>query len=325
MSDTTIQPQALLLSRAKVCQMLSITVREFYALINAGKLHPLQTRQRHMRVPLAEVMSIKAEFAHRTLAMPYEKFIQAATFFTSNAVEVNGHLLDLGYPKAPVEYIQRCRAAAESDAKLDLIRVKTFGEFMVAFGRAQEILKRGDLRLLVELLTMMQKTESEIQQTIRGKYGRDYAPADVLRFIEYFWNWRTMDPESVQFYMEYVQGREKVLKECAYRRADYFIYYALGIDFGGEVAELLERSCLGLIHKLNFLIDGYVYGNSAVSQKDLESLTNIISELLGAASQVRAGKVPKGKQGGLADMLIPQAITRDKFFDAEKAAQFKKV
>lgn len=323
MSDTTIQPQALLLSRAKVCQMLSITVREFYALINAGKLHPLQTRQRHMRIPLAEVMAVKAEFAHRTLALPYEKFIQATTFFTSNAVEVNGHLLDLGYPKAPVEYIQRCRAAAESDAKLDIIKVKTFGEFMVAFGRAQEILKRQDLRLMVELLTMLQKTESEIQQTIRGKYGRDYAPADVLRFVEYFWNWRAMDPESVQFYMEYVQGREKVLKECAYRRSDYFIYYALGIDFGGEVAELLERSCLGLIHKLNFLVDGYVYGNAAVSQRDLEGLTTIISELLGAASQVRAGKIPKGKQGGLADMLIPKAITRDQFLEAEKTTSFK--
>lgn len=323
MSDTVIPQQQLLLSRAKVCQMLSISIREFYALVNAGKFHPLQTRQRHMRIPLAEVMAIKAEYSHRTLALPYEKFVKAATFFTSNAVEVNGLLADMGYPKAPIEYIQRCRTAAESDPKLEIIKVKSIGEFTVAFGRAHEILKRQDLRLLVELLTMIQKSETEIQETIRGKYGRDYAPADILRFIEYFWNWRIMDPESVSFYFDFLQGREKVLKECAYRRADYFIYYALGIDFGGEIAELLERSCLGLLHKLNFLIDGYVYGNVAVSQKDLGNLTEIISTLLGASSQVRAGKIPKGKQDAMAAMLIPQAVTRDKFFETEKSTHFQ--
>src|SRR3990172_5956261 len=128
-----------------------------------------------------------------------------------------------------------------------------------------------------------------------------------------------MDPESARFYFEFLMGREKLLKECAYRRADYFIYYALGIDFGGEIGELLERSCLGLMHKLNIFIDGYVYGDVAISQRDLQQIVEIIATLLGAAKSVREGRVPKGKQQGLADSLIPKAISRSEFFDREKA------
>lgn len=322
MSDTIGHAQPLLLSRHKVCQMLSITDREFYALVQDGKLHPLHTRQRHVRVPMAEVLALKAEFAHRALALPYEKFIQAATFFSPSAIEINSHLLSFGYPKAPIEYIERCRSAAQGDSKLQIIREKTLVDFMRTFGSAQEILKRGDLRLMVECLTMIQKSEKEIRDTIKAKYGRDYGEADILRFIEYFYNWRLMDPASVSFYMDYVQGRERVLKECAYRRTDYFIYYALGIDFGGEIPELLERSCLGLLHKINVMIDGFVYGTSIPPIKDLMNISEIITNLLGAAQGCRAGKTAKGKAADMAESLIPSAVGRDKFFAMEKSTTF---
>ena len=302
--------------------MLSITTREFYNLIQAGKLHPIQSRQRHARVPLVEVLSLKAEVSHRALVLPYEKFIRSATFFTMNAVEINDKLAELKCPKAPLEYIERCRVAAEADSRIELIKEKSFGEFMQVLGVAREILKHDDLRLMTECLVMIQKGEKEIQDYIRGKYGREYATADILRFIEYFWNWRTMDPESVKFYFDFLTSREKVLKECAYRRADYFVYYALGIDFGGEIADLLERSTLGLIHKLNFLVDTYVYGESMISQKDLSNLTDVISNLLGAAQSCRMGRVPKGKQKELAEGMIPIAVSRDQFFETEKGTSF---
>lgn len=316
--------QPLLLSRQKVCQMLSITHREFYALVTAGKLHPVHTQQRHIRVPLAQVMALKAEFAHRALALPYQKFIEAVTCFADNAKDVNYHLINLSYPQAPSEFIDRMRILAKEGSKEPLIRQQSIGEFYRAIGRADEIVKRPDLRLLVELLTMINRGEQEIVDTIRAKYGREYGKADILRFQEYFWNWRIMDPESVKFYFEFLQGREKILKECAYNRADYFIFYALGIDFGGEVAELLERSCLGLIHKLNFLIDSYVYGNAAVSQKDLKGISDIISNLLGASQSVRAGKIPKGKQGPMVDDLIPRSVSRQGFFETENRVDFGK-
>ncbi len=214
------------------------------------------------------------------------------------------------------------RIIAQQQGKVELIRQDSIGEFYTSLGRADEILKHPDMRLMVELLTMINKGEKEIVETIRGKYGREYGLADIMRFQEYFWNWRVMDPESVKFYFEFLQGREKVLKECAYSRADYFVIYALGIDFGGEISTLLERSCLGLLHKLNFLIDSYVYGNSAVSHKDLRSVSDIISNLLGAAQSVRAGKVPKGKQGDMMDNLVPKAVGRKSFFETESGVEF---
>lgn len=315
--------ESLLLSRAKVCQMLGITGREFYALVEAKKLHPIHTRQRHIRVPRAEVMALKSEYAHRALNLPYDKFIKAATYFTTNAVEINDLLAKLHYPPAPVDYIERCRLAATGDQKQELIREKSYGEFVAALGRAQEILKRDDLRLMVELLVMIQKTEKEIRDVVKAKYGREYGEADVLRFIEYFWNWHLMDPDSVKFYMEYIQGREKILKTCAYERADYFIYYHLGLDFGAEIPELLEKSCLGMIHKLNVLVDGYAFGTMAVSLKDLSSVTEIIVNVLGAAQGMRNGKVPKGRQPEVLDKMIPAAVNRTKFFEAEGATSFK--
>ncbi len=315
--------EPMLLTRAKACTMLGVTGREFYGLVTAGKLHPIYTRQRHMRVPLAEVMGLKAEFAHRALNLPYDKFIKAATFFTTNAAEINELLGKLHYPPAPVEYIERCRMAAQSDPKLEIIREKNYGDFLTVLGRAQEILRRDDLRLMVELLSMIQKTDKEIRDIVKAKYGREYGEADVLRFLEYFWNWHLMDPDSVKFYMEYVQGREKVLKTCAYERADYFIYYHLSLDFGGEIPELLEKSCLGMIHKLNLLVDSYAFGTASVSLKDLATVTEIIVNVLGAAQGVRAGRVGKGKQADLVDKLIPAAVNRTKFFEAEGATQFK--
>jgi hypothetical protein len=313
------KPVPLLLQRAKVCAMLQITKREFYALVDAGKLHPVNDQQKRVRVPLAEVISLKAELAHRALSLPYEKFVMAASFFSKNAVDVNQHLMTLEYPKAPYEYIERMKIQAQTHPSLEIIRAETLPDFFRTLGRAEEIVKRADLRLLVELLHMMNRGEKEIQEVIRAKYGREYAPGDILQFIQYFYNWRIMDPESVRFYSEFVMGREKLLKECAYRRADYFVYYALGIDFGGEIAELLERSCLGLLHKLSIFIDGYVYGDVAVSQRDLQTLADIVATLLGAAKSVREGKVPKSKQAGLAETLIPKAISRGEFFDREKA------
>ena len=302
--------------------MLSITHREFYSLIEVGKLHPLQGRSRHLRVPLAEVLALKAEFAHKTIALPWEKFIQAVTFFTTNAAEVNRHLTDLGYPRAPVEYIDRLRASAQNDPKLEIIREKSIGEFFRTFGRADEILKREDVRQLTELLTMINKGEAEIKETIRAKYGREYGDADVLRFVEYFYNWKIMDPDSVKFYFQYLQGRDLILKQCAYSRADYFITYALGIDFGGEVSELLERSCLGLIHKLSIMIDGYVYQTTPVSQKDLAHLVGIIESLLSASASCRAGKVSKPKQKEIMDNFVPTAVKRETFFEEEKKTTF---
>lgn len=315
--------QPLFLPRHKVCTMLGITKREFHALIAAGKLHPVQTALGHNKIPLAEVISLKAEYAARALSTPYEKFVRAATWFCASSMEVNAKLTILNLPKAPVEYLERLRVVTQKDPDPALIKAESAHDFFTMLGRAEEILKRPDLRLLVELLHMVNRGEEEIRQTLLAKYGRDFGVEDVARYIEYFYNWRVMDPDSVKFYFDFLQGREKLLKECAYRRADYFIFYALGIDFGGEVADLLERSCLGLLHKLNIFVDGYVYGDLMVTQNDIQKMADIISTLLGAASQMRAGRIPKGKQREVVDALVPAAYSREAFFAGEKSASFK--
>lgn len=322
MPDDLIQQEPLLLTRAKVCRMLMISAREFTALIDAGKFHPIFTKQRHQRIPLAEVLALKSELAHRGTVIPHEKFVQACCAFAENGFDVNRYISEIGFLRVPVDYIERLRTHLNSDMNLPIIRATTFVDLMKQLGKAAEIQKRPDLRLLVECLYMINKGEKEISETVKAKYGRDYTPEDIYRYIEYFFNWKTMDPDSTRYYFEFMNGREKLLKECAHRRADYFIYYALGIDFGGEIGDLIERSCLGLMHKLNFFIDGYVYGDAAVSQRDLQSMADIIQSLLGAAKLVREGKVPKGKQSEIADKTIPQAFDRTSFFDGEKKVKF---
>jgi hypothetical protein len=302
--------------------MLMISTREFYALIESGKFHPVFTKQRHQRIPLAEVMALKQELANRASVLPHEKFIQACGVFAENAFDVNRYVTSLGYFKVPIDYIERLRVQLEVDKNVGVIKVASFGELLTALGKAAEIQKRPDLRTLVECLHMICKGDKEIADTVRAKYGREYSPEDIGRYIEYFFSWRSLDHESAKFYLEMLTGREKLLKECAYRRADPFIYYALGVDFGGEVSELLERSSLGLIHKLNFFIDGYVYGDGAVSLRDLQSMVDIIGGLLGSAKDVREGKVPKGKQGELIDNGVPKAFSRTAFFETEKKTQF---
>jgi hypothetical protein len=302
--------------------MLSISTKEFYALVQAGKIHPFTTSGKHIKVPVAEIIALKAELSHRALAMPCEKFIMASAFFASNAVEVNQALSDLGCPRAPVEYIERLRMTARQDSSANLIRAKTLDEFFQAFGRSYELLKREDVRLMVEVLHMISKGEEEIAQAVRAKYGREYTNDEVQRFIEYFWSWKVMDPDSARFYFELIQGRNRTLKECAYKRADYFVYYALGIDYGGEVAELLERSCLGLLYKFNILVDSFVYGTAMVNQQDLQRSAELIQTILGAARDVRDGKTPKDKGKSLADHSLPNAITRGEFFKSEKETAF---
>lgn len=312
----------LLLTRAKVCQLLSITVREFYALVEAQKLHPLYTANRQIRISLAEAMAVKSELSSRAITVPHEKFIMSCTFFCPNSIDLNSLLVQLKFPRIPLDYAERLRLQAQSDPGLTLIKEKSLQDFYRTLGRADEIFKREDLRLMVEALTMIGKGEQEISQMVQAKYGRTYGKDDILRFVEYFYNWKTMDPASASFYIEYLSGREKVIKKCAYNRADPFIHYALGIDFGGEIADLLERSCLGLVHKLNFFIDGMVYGEGIVTQRDLMQMAEIISNLLGAAKSVRDGKVPKGKQKQMADTMLPQAVGRGDFFEKEKSTTF---
>lgn len=322
MSDIIESGPSLLLGRKKVCSMLGITVREFYALIQGQKLHPLQTKSGQHRVPLAEVIALKAEFSRRAVVLPYEKFIRAASHFTSTTNQVNDRLEDLGFIRAPNEYIERVRVQEQNHPDLSLVRVGSIHEFFKALGRVEEIARRRDIRLLVESLHMIARGEEEIRQIVRAKFGTDFEPAEIQKYIEYFYNWRIVDVDSVKFYFDFLSGRERLVKECAYRRADYFIFYALGIDFGGEIAELLERSCLGLLHKLNLFIEGYVYGDMQVSQRDLQQLAEIISTILGAAKDVRQGKVSKKDQETIVDKLLPKAVTRDNFFKAERELNF---
>lgn len=322
MPDDLIQQEPLLLTRAKVCRMLMITVREYTALIEAGKFHPIYTKQRHQRIPIGEVIALKSELAHRGTVIPHEKFVQAICAFSENAFDVNRYLSEIGYLRVPVDYIERLRTHLNSDPNLNIVRATTFIGLMQGLGKAAEIRKREDLRLLIECLYMINKGEKEISETVKAKFGREYTPEDIYRYIEYFYNWKTMDPDSTRYYFEFLNGREKLLKECAHRRADYFIYYALGIDFGGDISDLIERSCLGLMHKLNFFIDGYVYGDAQISQRDLQAMSTIIQTLLGSAKMVREGKVPKGKQGEIVDKTIPQAFDRTSFFETEKKVKF---
>jgi len=312
------------LTRKNAMAMLGLSKHEFASLVSEGKLHPIKTTTGHDRVSLAEIISLKAEFSARALATPYEKFIQAASFFCANAQDINRQLSTLGLPTVPTEYINRLRTNAEKDPDPGLIKVRSAREFFTALGRAEEILKHPDLKLMAELLHMVNRGEEEIRQTIRAKYGREYGVEDVARYLEYFYNWRIMDPDSARFYFQFLpsNSREHILKVCAFRRADYFIFYALGIDFGGEVADLIERSCLGLLHKLNIYVDGFVYGDLIVGQADIQKLADIISTLLGAAAQVRAGRVPKSKQNELVDTMVPKTFTRAEFFKAEKATTF---
>ena len=213
MPDDLIKPQPLFLPRAKVCRVLMITIREFYALIETGKFHPISTEQGHQRIPVAEVMAVKSEMAHRATVIPHEKFVQACCVFSSDCFDVNKYVSGAGYLKVPVDYIERLRTHLNADPNLGIIRAQSYKELMTSLGKATEIHRRADLRLLVECLTMISRGEKEISDTIRAKFGREYSPDDVVRYIEYFYNWKTMDPESARFYFEYLVGREKLLKE----------------------------------------------------------------------------------------------------------------
>lgn len=319
-----LSPQhPVLLSRAKACRMLGISTKEFFALVQAGKLHPLTTSGRHTKVPVAEIIALKAELVHRALVMPYERLVMASAFFASNAVEVNQALSDLGCPRAPVEYIERLRMSARQEQDPGIIRADSYDGFLAALGRSYEIIKRDDIRLIVETLHMMNRGEEEIRQIIRAKFGREYTKEEVSRFLEYFWNWKIMDHESALFYLETLQGRARTVKECAYKRSDYFVYYALGIDYGGEVSDLLERSCLGLLYKFNIMVESYVYGTAMVSQQDLLKSAELIQTLLSASRDVRGGKMPRDKAEKVVESaMVPHSITRAEFFSNEKATSF---
>lgn len=312
------------LSKRQAIAMLGVTPREYNALVAAGKIHPTITVNGTNKIPLVEIIALKGEYAAQALSVPHEKFVRALTIFCPSAQDVNTQLGVADLPRVPAEYIERLRIDVQKDPEPGIIKASGARDFFAALGRAWEILKHPDLRLLTELLHMINRGEEEIRQTIRAKYGREYGPEDVARYIEYFFNWRIMDPDSAQFYFKLLpdKGREQILKQCAFRRADYFIFYALGIDYGGEVADLLEKSCLGLLHKLNIYVDGFVYGDLVVGQSDIQRLADIISTLLGAASQVRAGRVPKGKQGDLVENMVPRAYSRDQFFESEKSVTF---
>lgn len=311
----------LLLNRSKVCSILGISNKQYYDLIETKKLHPLQTHQGHTRIPLAQVMNLKAEMSNQHLSLPYEKFIMALTNFCKTPMKVNSILTDMGYPRAPMEYIERQRNLAAVDDESDLIREESLSDFFRAVGNPEHIAKRSDVRLMVELLTMIQKGEKEIRDTVEAKTGHQYGCDDILRFQEYFFNWKMMDPESITFYMEFMSGREKLLKNVAYQRSDYFIYYALGIDFGGEIAELLERSSLGILYKLNLLIDGQVYSDISASTRDLETMTKIITNLLDAAQTARSRHGKQGEEKSIqeAESLIPESMDRASFFEEEDA------
>lgn len=310
------------LTRKDAARALGISKKEFASLIETQKIHPVKTAGGQTRVSLAEIISLRGEYAARSFAVPYEKFIKAATCFCNSAPEANSQLSVLGLPTVPVEYIERLRSAMQNDPEPGVIQAQTSKEFFVAFGKAEEILKHPDVKILAELLYMINRGEEEISQAIRAKFGREYPVDVVARYLEYFFNWRSMDPDSIKLYIKFLSEREAFLKTCAFHRADHFIFYALGLDYGGEVADLIERSCLGLLHKLNIYIDGFVYGDLVVGQADIQKLSDIIATLLGAASQVRAGRVAKGKQGDLVDTMIPKAFSRTEFFSGEKTLSF---
>lgn len=312
-----------LLTRKQVCKLLGISKREFYIIIKSGRFHPLMTRHGHYRLPLTEILAYKAELSHRALTLPYEKFIQASAFFAKTPTEVNNLLAGMHHPKAPVEYIERQHHYAKLASDLPVIRKETKLDFFAALGPAKEILYRQDLRLLVECLLMIQRGEKEIAETIQRKYGRKYSAEDIACFARYFYDWPPMDPESIRFYFEFIQGREHFLKECAHQRADYFIYYALGIESDGDVAELLEKSCLGLFYKLDVLIKGHVYGDATISPKEIQNMATIIGTLLGAAKSCREGKMNVSKQRDLVERVLPVAITRGDFFESEKEMDFE--
>ena len=316
----------LMLSRKKVREVLGISEREFYSLISAGKFHPIQTHGKQYRVPLAEVLALKAELSHKTLALPCEKFIQASAFFYQNPIDVNNKLVELGYPKIPEEYIIRHHRYANIGEGPDIIKGGSFTEFIKKMGAAKDILYRRNIRLLVECLSMIGRGEKDIAEIVKAKYSRTYKPEDIEYYIDYFYNWAVMDPDSADFYFKFLQGREKMLKECAAQRSDYFIYYAFGIDFGGEVSELLERSCLGLLYKMNYLIDGHVYGDIPVSTRELQNMAHIINTMLGAAKQSREGHMfgmPKNNNKGVPENIgQPVQIKRDSFFKLEKGIEF---
>ena len=301
--------------------MLGISKKEFYRLVQEGKLHPLNTTSKQLKIPLSQVMALKAEMTHRQLTLPHEKFIMAMAHFTKSPFQINERLVDLGFHKAPVEYIDRLKTYVETDKDMPIIREDSLEEFFRALGSATDLVRRDDVKLMVELLTMIQKGEEEIRTIVQAKTGREYGTEDILRFQEYFFNWKAMDPESMKFYFDFVTDkREKILRDCAYRRADYFIYYALGIDFGGDIADLLERSCLGIMYKLNLLIDGHAYGEAAGSMKDLESLAKIVMTLLDGAKACRDGEIPKSKQKEFADHVIPATVSRTDFLGTEAQA-----
>lgn len=314
MTEAYKKNHSLLLKRAKVCRILGISKREFYALAEAGKFHPIYTAQNHMLVPLAEVMAVKAELSHKASMMPWEKFIQAQTLFTKTNSEISDRVTLLGFPRPLPEYIDRLRAEAMANPALEIIRAGSIQELWEKLSPSPEIVKRKDLQLVIECLAMISKSDEEIAQMIRAKFGRQYTQEGIGTYLEYFFDWPRMDHESVLFYTEFLQGRERLIKECAYRRADYFVYYALGLDFGGEVGELLERICLGLLHRLNFLVDAQVYQDVNVPPRELQQMAEIISQLLTAAKGVRDGKMPKMKQQEVVEHLLPKALSRQEFF-----------
>lgn len=315
----TDSPAGVLVSPHQVRAILGLSKYLYKKLLEAGELKPIMGANGRRKYVLSDVYTLAANLKRGVLGLPYDKFVMALAL-SKPYTDVNAELGRLMLPPISAEHYQRLKIVVGEQDFARLVRENGIEYFFKeGLGRTLEIAQRPDVRLVVDCLHMIGKGEKEIQEVVRKKFGKEYDEKTYLLYLNYFFNLAGMSDASMDHYFSVLPKREANVKRSARRRFDYVVYYALGIDYPGDIGELIERSCLGLLYEFNTEIDGRVFdGDKQKGQIDtLERYSKVIVDLFSAAREVRREAAGSGR-GAAPEMVmpveLPKGMTREELF-----------
>lgn len=293
------------MTRGEVMDVLKIGRKRYERYISEKLLKPLPGYKTFYYVR-SEVNELAAKLHRRLKRFPYETLIQALMgAFGFSEVKVNEVLKVYGLPEVTRTYIEELRLSDDPELKARLVGLSTPDRISAKLPGAVEIAWSKDLRVMVDCLHMIRCSADEIVRHLKNRYGRPFNVEDVVRYLDFFYDWWAMGQENQEAYLKQIhQGsKEFFIKKTAHQRVDYFVYYAFQLELKGSVPELIERNCLGLLRKMTILVEAYLYGpeackelgiNGTVTSKDLTHLTYVLEKLI---STSRNAKVPIGDSG----------------------------
>lgn len=296
-------PEGVFITPNQARAMLGLSMYMYEKLLKNGELKPVSLPNiKHRRYLLSDIQKLSVQLRRSVLGLPYDRFVMALAV-SKNYTGVNEELGRVFLPPVTSDHYHRLKIVV---GKQDFAKtVKDNGIeyfFKEGLGRAIDIVSRPDIRLVADCLHLIGKGEAEIAAVIKQKFNKEFDEKELLIYLNYFFNLAGMTDESMDHYLGLLPKREASIKKSAKRRFDYVVYYALGLDYPGDIGELIERSCLGLLYEFNNEIDGRVFeGNEKKGRIDtLKKYSEVIVDLFSAARDVRreSGGRPMVVQGG---------------------------